>query len=151
MAPLGRDGPRIGVRDKPWISARWQEQVWVPEQALGPFTALPGGSGRNFTWMLTAGIGIPIGGSIHLDLSYRYTDAGEIRTDVGDIAIQCKSLATHFCAFLPEESAELPCQPVHVFTVTQLAPVKKANTNGSEFLIANNTCSSIYSPTHHSK
>ena len=52
-----------------------------------PFTALPGGSGRNFTWMLTAGIAIPIGGSIHLDLNYRYTDAGEIRTDVGDIAI----------------------------------------------------------------
>ncbi len=52
-----------------------------------PVTALPGGSGRNFTWMLTAGIAIPIGGSIHLDLSYRYTDAGEIRTDVGDIAI----------------------------------------------------------------
>jgi len=49
-----------------------------------PFTALPGGSGRNFTWMLTAGIAIPIGNSIHLELSYRYTDAGEIRTDVGD-------------------------------------------------------------------
>ena len=52
-----------------------------------PFTALPGGSGRNFTWMLTTGIAILIGGSIHLDLSYRYTDAGEIRTDAGDIAI----------------------------------------------------------------
>ena len=37
--------------------------------------------------MLTAGIAIPIGGSTHLDLSYRYTDLGEIRTDVGDIAI----------------------------------------------------------------
>ena len=37
--------------------------------------------------MLTAGIAIPIGGSIHLDVSYRYTDAGEIRTDGGDIAI----------------------------------------------------------------
>ena len=52
-----------------------------------PFTALPAGSGRNFTWMLTAGIAIPISGSKHLDLSYRYTDAGEIQTDVGDIAI----------------------------------------------------------------
>ena len=52
-----------------------------------PFTALPGGSGRNFTWMLTAGIAIPVSSSIHLDLSYRYTDAGELRTDVGDIAI----------------------------------------------------------------
>ena len=52
-----------------------------------PFTALPGGRGRNFTWMLTAGVTIPISGSTHLDLSYRYTDAGEIRTDTGDIAI----------------------------------------------------------------
>ncbi len=52
-----------------------------------PSTALPGGRGRNFTWMLTAGVAIAVGGRIHLDLSYRYTDAGEIRTDVGDIAI----------------------------------------------------------------
>ena len=52
-----------------------------------PFTALPGGRGRNLTWMLTAGAAIPIGGSTHLDLSYRYTDAGAIRTDIGDITI----------------------------------------------------------------
>ena len=52
-----------------------------------PFTALPGGSGWTFTWMLTAGVAIAIGGNIHLDLSYRYTDAGELRTDAGDIAI----------------------------------------------------------------
>ena len=52
-----------------------------------PFTALPGGSGRNPTWMLTAGIAMPIGGTARLDLSYRYTDVGEIRTDTGDITI----------------------------------------------------------------
>ena len=52
-----------------------------------PFTALPGGSGRNFTWMLTAGVAIAVYRSIHLDLSYRYTDAGEVRTDVGHIAV----------------------------------------------------------------
>ena len=52
-----------------------------------PFTALPKGRGRNFTWMLTAGVAIPFGESIHLDLSYRYADAGENRTDTGDIAI----------------------------------------------------------------
>ena len=37
--------------------------------------------------MLTAGIAIAVGGSISLDLSYRYTDAGEIGTDVGDITV----------------------------------------------------------------
>lgn len=52
-----------------------------------PFTALPGGSGRNLAWMLAAGVAVPIRDGIHLDLSYRYTDAGEIRTDTGDIAI----------------------------------------------------------------
>ncbi len=52
-----------------------------------PFTALPGGSGRNFTWMLTAGVAVADSPSIRLDPSYRYTDAGEIRTDAGDIAI----------------------------------------------------------------
>ena len=52
-----------------------------------PFTALPVGSGQSFTWMLTAGVAIPVGKSIHFDLSYRYTDAGEIRTDTGDIAV----------------------------------------------------------------
>ena len=52
-----------------------------------PFTALPGGSGRNLTWMLTAGIAIAVSGSVHLDLSYRYTDAGDLRTDAGHIAI----------------------------------------------------------------
>ena len=52
-----------------------------------PFTGLPGGSGRNLTWMLTAGFAIPVREGIHLDLSYRYADAGEIRTDTGDIEI----------------------------------------------------------------
>ncbi len=52
-----------------------------------PFTALPGGSGQNPTWMLTAGVAIPIGRNVHLDLSYRHTDAGEIGTDIGDIVI----------------------------------------------------------------
>ena len=52
-----------------------------------PFTTIPGGGGRNFTWLLTAGIAIPVREGIHLDLSYRYTDAGEIRTEAGDIAV----------------------------------------------------------------
>lgn len=52
-----------------------------------PFTGLPGGSGRNRAWMLAAGVGVQLRENIHLDLSYRYTDAGEIRTDVGDITI----------------------------------------------------------------
>lgn len=52
-----------------------------------PHTALPPGSDRNFTYMLTAGIAIPVGENVELDLSYRYADAGEIHTDIGEIEI----------------------------------------------------------------
>ncbi|MCY3688924.1 MAG: porin family protein [Gammaproteobacteria bacterium] len=52
-----------------------------------PYTALPPGSDRNFTYMLTAGIAIPVGEHAELDLSYRYADAGEIHTNIGEIEI----------------------------------------------------------------
>ncbi|MDE0190296.1 MAG: outer membrane beta-barrel protein [Gammaproteobacteria bacterium] len=52
-----------------------------------PFTAVPDGTGRTFTWTLTAGIAIPVRESVHLDLSYRYTDMGKIETDAADVTI----------------------------------------------------------------
>ena len=68
-----------------------------PENPLGylragpggeiPFTAIPDGRGRNRSWMLTGGVSIPIRERFQLDLAYRYTDAGTIRTHTGDIAI----------------------------------------------------------------
>ncbi|MCY3752176.1 MAG: outer membrane beta-barrel protein [Gammaproteobacteria bacterium] len=53
-----------------------------------PLTRLPAGSGQEFTWMVTAGVVIPMTKRTRLDLSYRYTDAGEITTGVGDITIE---------------------------------------------------------------
>ena len=53
-----------------------------------PLTRLPSGDGQEFTWMVSAGVVIPVTKRTRLDLSYRYTDAGEITTDVGDITIE---------------------------------------------------------------
>ena len=53
-----------------------------------PLTRLPPGSGQKFTWMVSAGVVIPMTKRTRLDLSYRYTDAGEITTGVGDITIE---------------------------------------------------------------
>ena len=88
-------GAGLGVVD--YRLSRYVQRFPEPDDPRGylrrgpggeiPFTALPGGSGRNLAWMLTGGVAIPIRSSVHLDLSYRYTDAGEIRTVVGDIAI----------------------------------------------------------------
>ena len=52
-----------------------------------PLTRLPSGSGQEFTYMVTTGVVIPMTKRTRLDLSYRYTDAGVIKTDVGDITI----------------------------------------------------------------
>lgn len=52
-----------------------------------PFTALPKGSDRNFSWMLTAGVVLPIRERLTFEFSYRYNDAGEIATDAGNISI----------------------------------------------------------------
>ncbi|MYF68878.1 MAG: outer membrane beta-barrel protein [Proteobacteria bacterium] len=52
-----------------------------------PFTAIPDGRHRNRSWMLTGGVSIPIRERFQLDLGYRYTDAGTIRTRTGDITI----------------------------------------------------------------
>ena len=50
-------------------------------------TLVPGGHTTNFTWMVTAGIGIPVGERVTLDLGWRYTDYGTIGTEAGTGAI----------------------------------------------------------------
>lgn len=52
-----------------------------------PFAGVPDGAGRTFALTLTAGIAVPVLDAAHLDLSYRYTNAGEIETDVADVTI----------------------------------------------------------------
>ena len=52
-----------------------------------PSTHLPSGSDQEFTWMVTTGVVIPVTKRTHLDLSYRYTDAGDIKTNVGNITV----------------------------------------------------------------
>ena len=79
-----------------WLSG-YVQRFPDPENPLGslrpgpggeiPFTAIPDGRGRNRSWMLTGGVSIPIRERFQLDLGYRYTDAGTIRTHIGDIAI----------------------------------------------------------------
>lgn len=51
------------------------------------FTALPSGSDREATFTITTGVAIPLQGPWELDLAYRYTDGGDVETDLGDIDI----------------------------------------------------------------
>ena len=46
-------------------------------------TIVPGASRSNVAWMVTAGFAVPSTGRMTLDLAWRYTDLGEIRTGRG--------------------------------------------------------------------
>ena len=47
---------------------------------------LPGGTWSGRAWSLMAGVGIPLGGSVTLDLGYRFIDLGEIESDSGPVS-----------------------------------------------------------------
>ena len=46
-------------------------------------TVVPGAGRTDVAWMLTAGFAVPLGGGTALDLAWRYTDLGKIRTGRG--------------------------------------------------------------------
>ena len=46
-------------------------------------TIVPGESRSGFAWMLTAGVAVPLGEKVILDLGWRYSDLGEVRTGEG--------------------------------------------------------------------
>ena len=50
-------------------------------------TLVPGATQTEFTWMVTAGVAIPLGGKISLDAAWRYLASGDVQTgqDVGQV------------------------------------------------------------------
>lgn len=46
-------------------------------------TTTPGGSSTDLAYLLTAGVSMPLGDRVDLDLAYRFTDLGQLQTDAG--------------------------------------------------------------------
>ena len=46
-------------------------------------TTVPGGNRTGLAWMVTAGVAMAVGDRATLDLAWRYTDLGKVRTDRG--------------------------------------------------------------------
>lgn len=46
-------------------------------------TTVPGGTRTGLAWMATAGVAVALGGRVTLDLAWRYTDLGAVRTKRG--------------------------------------------------------------------
>lgn len=58
-----------------------------PGIAPGAVTVTQGGSHTDFAWTASGGLAIPLGESSTLDLTIRYSDLGEVRTDAGEATI----------------------------------------------------------------
>lgn len=56
-----------------------------PELAQPRYSVMPGGTQYDFAWAVAAGIGYRVNDGITLELGYRYSDLGSVRTDVGQL------------------------------------------------------------------
>jgi opacity protein-like surface antigen len=88
------DLPRIGTV-RPFLGAG----LGVAQNSLGAMTyafpalsakattTTPGGSTSDLAYLLTAGLSMPLGDRLDLDLAYRYTDLGQVQTDAGQATV----------------------------------------------------------------
>lgn len=58
-----------------------------PELAANATTTTPGGASNNLAYLLTAGISTPLNNRLDLDLAYRFTDLGQVRTASGQAQV----------------------------------------------------------------
>lgn len=58
-----------------------------PTLASAASTTIAGGTTTGVAWLLTAGVEIPLNDRLSLDLAYRYTDLGKVKTDAGSATI----------------------------------------------------------------
>ena len=84
------DLPRIG-KVRPFLGAglgvarnRMGAMTYTfPNLSAKATTTTPGGSSSNLAYLLTAGLSMPLGDRLDLDLAYRYTDLGQVQTGSG--------------------------------------------------------------------
>jgi opacity protein-like surface antigen len=88
------DLPRIG-KVRPFLGAglgvarnRMGAMTYAfPTLSATATTTTPGGSSSELAYLLTAGISVPLGDRLDLDLAYRYTDLGKVQTDAGQATV----------------------------------------------------------------
>lgn len=88
------DLPRIG-KVRPFLGAglgvarnRMGAMTYAfPNLSATATTTTPGGSSSDLAYLLTAGISVPLGDRLDLDLAYRYTDLGQVQTDAGQATV----------------------------------------------------------------
>ena len=79
---LGRFEPYLGAGAG--VSHNRLDGVRLHFPSLDQRVWTPSGRTTSFAWQLTAGTGVALGDGLTLDVAYRFTDFGTLRTDAGD-------------------------------------------------------------------
>jgi opacity protein-like surface antigen len=58
-----------------------------PNLSATATTTMAGGSSTDLAYLLTAGLSVPLGDRVDLDLAYRYTDLGQVQTESGQATV----------------------------------------------------------------
>ncbi len=88
------DGPELATV-RPYIGAGLgaastslgQVTYRIPAISNDAVTVTSGGSSTSFAYLLTAGVSIPVSERLDLDLAYRWTDFGTVKTNAGSATI----------------------------------------------------------------
>ena len=88
------DGPELATV-RPYIGAGLgaartslgQVTYRIPAISSDAVTVTSGGSSTSFAYLLTAGVSIPVSERLDLDLAYRWTDLGTVKTNAGSAKI----------------------------------------------------------------
>lgn len=88
------DGPELATV-RPYIGAGLgaastslgQITYRIPSISKDAVTVTPGGRSTSFAYLLTAGVSIPLSERLDLDLAYRWTDLGTVKTNAGSARI----------------------------------------------------------------
>lgn len=88
------DLPRLG-RVRPFLGAglgvahnRMGAMTYrFPALSATATTTTADGSSTDLAYLLTAGLSVPVGDRLDLDLAYRFTDLGQVQTDAGEATV----------------------------------------------------------------
>ena len=87
------DGPSLPLCVRTWSRSGccqylpWQVTYRIPAISSDAVTVTSGGSSTSFAYLLTAGVSLPVSERLDLELAYRWTDLGTVKTNAGSAKI----------------------------------------------------------------
>jgi opacity protein-like surface antigen len=87
LPPIGPVQPFLGAGVGAAHNQMGAMRYSFPALPANASTTTPDGSRTNLAYLLTAGLSVPLGDRLDLDLAYRYTDLGQVQTNGGEATV----------------------------------------------------------------